>query len=127
MNILLIEPDVVSRTLLQRIFAEYGKTTIAITNEEAKSIIRTSTNGTSFQLVFINMSDNSLDCKELIDFIKEYNKETKIISISEINDFDKIITGFNEECDGFIFKPYTQKKIQKLFEELSLMGLEVAR
>jgi len=127
MKILIVEDEVVSRTMLQRIMVRFGECKAVDSGEVAIAVFKSAMERRSpFDLITLDVSMPGMDGPETLYKIREIEKKmsipkekrVKILMVTIHSDKDTIITCIQAECDGYIVKPFSEKTIIERIEKI---------
>lgn len=128
MHILIVEDDVISSTLLERLLKEYGTTDTVMTGTEVlPTFEKAQTENNPFDLICLDIMLPGMDGQEILKKIREWEEQhnihgldgVKVIMITALNDRHNILEAFRSQCEGYIVKPITK---EKLIEQLDVLG-----
>jgi two-component system chemotaxis response regulator CheY len=127
MKILIVEDEIVSRTMLQRIMARFGECKAVDRAEAAIAVFKKALESRApFDLITLDISMPGMDGTEALYKIREIEKEksipkekqVKILMVTVHSDKDMIIACIQAECDGYIVKPFSEKTIIERIEKI---------
>ncbi|MBU0682623.1 MAG: response regulator [Proteobacteria bacterium] len=121
MKILIAEDDFIARKVLFNFLTKYGEIDVSENGQEAlKLFTRQLKHGDGYDLVCLDIMMPRLNGHEALEEIRrieaEYGKKdgkrVKIIMTTALDDSQNILTSFNNQCDGYITKPYSWEKLE---------------
>ena len=132
MRSLIVEDDILSRTLLFSILSRFGECDIAENGKQAVKSVRASLDdGKSYDVIFLDIIMPVLDgYKALLEIRKiertegiQEHKLTRVIMVTAVDDFDKIVKSFEDgHCEAYLAKPIREREILQHLYELELIG-----
>jgi two-component system chemotaxis response regulator CheY len=129
MNILIVEDDVVSSTILHSVLSPFGACVVVGDGLSAlRSFEAAHKNKAPYGLVCLDIMLPELDGQETLKRIREWERTyningldgVKIIMITALGDNKNIMQAFRHQCEGYIVKPIRKNKVQ---EQLKALGL----
>lgn len=129
LNILIVEDDVVSSTMLASILSPFGKCDIVGDGLMAVAAFETGhKNKTPYDLVCLDIMLPGLDGQEALQRIRNWERRyningldgVKIIMATSLEDRNNVMQAFNHQCEGYIVKPVTKNLV---LEQLKALGL----
>jgi len=130
MRILIVEDELVSRLLLQKILKGYGACDIAVDGQEALEAFKLAHDaGSPYDVIFLDIMMPALDGRDALKRLRAMEDEmgvgglqrAKVIMTTCLNDADNIIGSFFESgCEAYVTKPFGK---EKLLGELRKLGL----
>jgi two-component system chemotaxis response regulator CheY len=129
LRILIVEDDRTSRVVMSGMLKPYGECSIAVNGKEAVRIFtETLEQGKRFDLVCLDIMMPEMDGQEALKQIREVESQNgifgldgvKIMMTTALADSSSLLTAFREQCESYIVKPITKKK---LLEQLRYLGL----
>lgn len=132
MRILLLEDDLMSRILLQKILSEFGEVMAVVNGAEAIQAYKAAlTSGMKYDLICLDIMVPEIDGQAVLYHIRELeeklgrdrlNDRSTIVMITALNDKNNLMTAFNHQCEGYILKPFSKEKIEESLSELGLIS-----
>lgn len=129
MRTLVVEDDLTSRRLMQKIFSEFGETSTAVNGVDALGIYQKSLDeGTPFDLICMDIMMPEMDGQTALKEIRLLEEKSgaiegiKIIMTTALADAKNVIDAFREQCDGYLVKPIDKNKIMEKLQELDLLS-----
>lgn len=131
MKILVAEDDFIARKVLCKFLQKYGTVTITENGKEALDLFRNGLqNGPLFNLVCLDIMMPKLNGHETLKAMREaealvtpHAPHCTIIMTTALDDSENILRSFDNQCNGYITKPYSFDKLQleidKIFPQLS--------
>ena len=120
MKILITEDDFVSRKILHGHLTQFGDCDVATDGLEAVDAIKTSLgNNQPYDIVFLDIMMPNMDGQEALAKIRDIEQchgiapgdGAKIVMTTALSDAQNILKAFNCQCEAYIVKPITRKKI----------------
>ncbi|MGB7569640.1 MAG: response regulator [Chitinivibrionales bacterium] len=131
MNILIVEDDVVSSTILHAVLSPYGNCVVVGDGLSAVASFEAAhKNKTPYGLVCLDIMLPDLDGQEALKQIRKWERQyningldgVKIIMITALGDNKNIMQAFRHQCEGYIVKPIRKNKVQEQLKALGLYG-----
>lgn len=131
MKILLVEDDIVSRSVMIKLLSAFGDIEIAQNGEKALDMFfKAFLKNEPYHLVALDImmpgKDGQQVLKELREF--EYDKGVmghdgvKVMMITALDDRRNILEAFRSQCEAYLTKPIN---VKKLHEELKKLGFSI--
>jgi two-component system chemotaxis response regulator CheY len=128
MKFLIVDDDILSRRLLQKLLSSFGECHIARDGEEAVNSFRVSLEENSiYDLICLDIMMPKIDGQEALKMIRhleqEHNvsKKVKVIMITCLEDVKSVIDAYYKgKVNSYIIKPLLK---EKLYEELYKLGI----
>lgn len=137
MRILILEDDTTSRIILNRMLSQFGEVVLATNGKEAIDAYFESCNQNKrFELICLDIMVPQIDGQEVLRIIRNKEKDlgfdnlknrSQIVMITALNDIDNVLTSFNEQCEGYIIKPFNKEKIVTTMQKLGLLPSEIGQ
>ena len=130
MKFLVVEDDVVSYTIVDKILSHYGVSVIATDGLAAVTAFESAlSSGERFDAVFLDIMLPKIDGQEALKRIRALeNKQgilgedgVKIVMITALGDNHNIMEAFRSQCEGYIVKPVTREKMAVQLQNLGLI------
>jgi two-component system chemotaxis response regulator CheY len=130
MKFLVVEDDVVSYTIVEKILSRFGRCVIATDGLAAvnsfESALKT---GERFDLICLDIMLPEINGQEVLKRIRNLEKKhgilgedcVKIVMMTALGDNRNIIEAFRSQCEGYIIKPVTKEKILLQLTALDLL------
>lgn len=127
LNILIVEDDFITRTLVSKILAKYGHCETAVNGKEAIIAFRNSLREKKlYNLILLDIMIPEIDGEGVLSKIRSLETRSgitgldrvKIIMVSSISNIETIKHSFTEQSDAYIVKPFTEKKLIREFHHL---------
>ncbi|MBU0990924.1 MAG: response regulator [Proteobacteria bacterium] len=128
MKILLVEDDIVSRSIMMKLLSVYGDIEIAQNGEKALNMFfKAFEEKAPYNLVSLDIMMPGKDGQQVLKEIREYeyskgimgNDGVKIIMTTALDDKKNILEAFKSQCEAYLTKPIN---VKKLHEELKKLG-----
>jgi two-component system, chemotaxis family, chemotaxis protein CheY len=120
MNILIVEDDSVSATLLKAVLAPFGECHVAVTGIAAVDLMRKALSGDRpYHLVCLDIMLPGMDGQDVLKQIRFLEEQkgvlgldgVKIVMITALGDSRSIMESFRSQCEGYIVKPIRKDKV----------------
>ncbi len=121
MKILIAEDDFIARKVLFNFLTKYGDIDVTENGQEALNLFtRQLKHGEGYDLVCLDIMMPRLNGHEALEAIRrveaeldnDSGKRAKIIMTTALDDSQNILKSFNNQCDGYIAKPYSWEKLE---------------
>ena len=128
MKILLVEDDIVSRSVMLKLLAVYGDIEIAQNGDKAMDMfLQAHGNNAPYNLVALDIMMPGKDGQQVLKEIREFELKkgimgsdgVKIIMTTALDDKKNILEAFRSQCEAYLTKPI---HVKKLHSELSKLG-----
>jgi two-component system, chemotaxis family, chemotaxis protein CheY len=122
MKILIVEDDFITSQVLQEITSAFGKTDAAEDGFRAFDLFTASlAQNEPYDVIFLDIMMPDMDGQEVLERVREIEAingiqgldGVKIIMTTALDDFSNIKKAFNNQCEGYIVKPFDKDKIAK--------------
>jgi two-component system chemotaxis response regulator CheY len=127
MKTLVVEDDLTSRIFLQEALTPWGEVHVAVNGREAVvAFARAQALGQPYDLICMDILMPGLDGLAALKEIRRLEEEAgttsaaKVLMTSVLGDKGNVMTAFREQCDGYLIKPFDQRK---LTEQLARFGV----
>lgn len=129
MNILIVEDDLISRTVLSKLLSKYGHTNVAVNGREAINAVSMSlANNDPYNLICMDIIMPEVNGHTALVKIREMERtagcsgsdRAKIIMTTALGSSEDILESFRDECDGYLVKPFKPKDLTKLLDVLGV-------
>lgn len=115
-KVLLIEDDqLLAKTLIELLTNRY-----AVTHESTVAKAYDQLEDKSFDLVILDRVLDGRDSLEIVEYILDFQPDTKIICVSQLNQLDKRLEGLYKGADDYLTKPLSYKELTLKMEKLLL-------
>ncbi len=130
MNILVVEDDPVSATLLTAILSPYGNCTVAVDGAAAVDAFEKAlASRMPFDLVCLDIMLPELDGRHVLKRLRRIEEErgvqgldgAKVVMITALGDHRSIIDAFRSQCEGYIVKPIRKNKVLDQLYDLGVL------
>ena len=131
MKILIVEDDLVSRTLLQAFLAEYGSLHVAVNGREAVDAVRLALNADEpYDLICLDIMMPEMDGQSALQKIRAMEKSkgirgregSKILMTTALYDPANMIRSYRSRCDAYLVKPINRAKLTEELRKLRLIS-----
>lgn len=132
MRILIVDDDVTSGLVMQKMLARYGETTIASDGKQALNVFMEHIRKKEpFELMFLDIMLPEMDGQEVLKTIRDFEVQNailgldgiKIIMTTALDDNKNIMTAFRSQCEGYLVKPISLTKIKSQMQTLGFAEL----
>jgi len=126
-RILIVDDDFRSRNFLLNILAHSAKVDVAVTGKEAVDAVKAAHAAKSpYSLIFMDVwmpeKDGQVALKEIRQFEQSRSilamDKSKIIMTTGSGDAQNVAAAFENQCDGYLKKPYTENEVVAQLVEL---------
>lgn len=133
MKILIVEDDLTSRTLLNRLLEDYGSCDTAIDGEDAmKAFGIALEKGERYTLICLDIMMPGMDGHATLEQIRRMEADegiegldgAKVIMTTALDDSKNVLRAFRSQCEGYLVKPIDQKRLAEKLESLGLINGE---
>lgn len=126
MKILVAEDDFIARKVLCKFLQKHGTVDITENGKEALDMFRSGLqNGPVYDLVCLDIMMPKLNGHETLeamrnaeDLVAPKSDPCKIIMTTALDDSENILKSFDNQCNGYITKPYSFDKLQSEFNKI---------
>ncbi len=131
MRVLIVEDDITSRKILQRILSDYGECDLAVDGRGAVSAYKTSwLKSRPYDLICMDIMMPDVDGLQALTEIREIEKEmdirdsdaVKVIMTTALDDPKTVVKSYYElGATSYIVKPVSRKKLLAEVQKLGLI------
>lgn len=127
MKILVVDDEIVSRKMMQKIMDPLGECELVESGREAiEAFKKASENLAPFDLMALDIAMPEMDGTEVLNTIREIEREKnipkekqiKILMVTGHSDKDTIVTCIQAECDDYIVKPIDREVLIEKIEKI---------
>jgi two-component system, chemotaxis family, chemotaxis protein CheY len=120
MKTLIVEDDVTSRIIMEKIISPFGETHHAADGEEAMKIFLSAMDeGEPFDLICLDIMMPKMDGHQVLAAIRKAEAEkgidkydrTKIVMTTALEDHENRMKAFGERCDAYLVKPIDKEQM----------------
>lgn len=133
LNILIVEDEFISRTLLREILAPFGQCSMAVNGEEAVDVLQESyeKDGCRYDLVCLDIMMPGKNGHEVLQELRRIEKKkgltgkdtTKVLMVTALDDAKNIMEAFVVgKCEAYLTKPVSKTKLEEQLRHLHLIG-----
>lgn len=132
-RILIVEDEVVSQNLLQRILAPYGDCD-GVTNgrEAVQAFQRAHQEGRPYDLICLDILMHKMDGLSALQMIRRQeetmgiptHRRVRVLVITIVEEATRIMEAFRIGCDAYLIKPVDPDQILAKVEELGIVSQE---
>lgn len=128
MKILLVEDDIISRSVMMKLLSNYGEIEIAQNGEKALEMFYNAFNNNAvYDLVMLDIMMPGKDGQQVLKELRSFEYEkgimghdgVKVIMITALDDRKNILEAFRSQCEAYLTKPINVKKLN---EEMTKLG-----
>jgi two-component system chemotaxis response regulator CheY len=129
MKILVVEDDLPSRLLLQKMLQPYGTCDVAVNGQEAVEAIRLARNQRApYALICLDIMMPEMDGRTALKIIRAEeesagllpSQSAKVVMTTALRDIENVATAYRELCDAYLVKPIDREKLMALLGELGI-------
>jgi len=128
---LVVDDELISRMLLQKLLAPFGECHIAVNGKEAiEAFVLSIKNKQPYNLICLDIMMPGIDGKKVLQTIREIEDKigiptanrAKIIMITAKDDSESVmLTVVKYKCDSYILKPINKVKLISRLKEIGLI------
>ncbi len=127
MKLLIVDDDLTNRKLLNTMLEDIGQCDIAVNGKEAVDYFQTAMREKDFyDVIFLDIKMPVMDGHETLKRIREIEEKAgiyvgsgvKVVMVTALGDKQNILSAFHEGCEYYLVKPFQQKKLFELLEEM---------
>ncbi len=133
MKILIAEDDFIARKVLSNFLTKYGEIDVTENGQEALRLFTQQLkDGEGYDLICLDIMMPRLNGHETLEAMRRIEteqdnvsgKRTKIIMTTALDDSQTILKSFNNQCDGYITKPYSWDKLETEMQRVLELGAD---
>ncbi len=131
MKILIVEDEIVSRTLLTEMLSPYGVCHVAVDGLEALQVIREGFDqGDRYDLICLDIVMPKMDGHAVLAEIRKMEKDegivgaerSKVMMTTILDDSENIMKAFTKgECEAYLTKPISHVKLKNQLIDLGVI------
>lgn len=127
MKILIAEDDFIARKVISKFLEKYGQIDVADNGQDALRAFNLAINdGTPYDLVCLDIMMPKMNGHETLIALRKAedenalstNNRCTIIMTTALDDSQNILKSFDNQCSGYITKPYSFDKLQTELERI---------
>ena len=127
MKILIAEDDFIARKVLCKFLEKYGDIEVADNGQEAlRAFSEALSQGSRYDLVCLDIMMPKMNGHEALVAIRkeeenhgiDHSQRATIIMTTALDDSQNILKSFDNECNGYITKPYSFDKLHTEMERI---------
>lgn len=131
MKTLIVEDDLTTRILLQRILEQYGSTDIAVNGKEAVDAVKHALDqGSNYDLICLDIMMPEMDGQDALKVIRQAEQDhgiietdgARIVMTTALSNPKNVITAFKSMCDAYLVKPVDKQHMVEKLRELNLIS-----
>lgn len=133
LNILIVEDEFISRTLLREILTPFGRCSMVVNGEEAVDVLQESyeKDGTRYDLVCLDIMMPGKNGHQVLQELRRIEREkgltdvetTKVLMVTALDDAKNITEAFDVgKCQAYLTKPVSKTRLEKQLRDLHLIG-----
>ncbi|MCU0428023.1 MAG: response regulator [Candidatus Kapabacteria bacterium] len=128
-NILLLEDDLVSATVLQEILGEYGECTLTNNGAETIRLFDEAISlGKAYNLVSLDIMVPEINGQEVLAHIRQTERKrglyrpvaSKVMMTTALGDFGNIRTAYKHDCDRYLPKPLSREVVTSALRSMGI-------
>jgi two-component system chemotaxis response regulator CheY len=114
-KILIVDDVALMRDLLKGVLREFGYNDLhdASCGEEALALVQRE----RYAIVMLDINMPGVSGMKTLQGIRDTNDETFVVMVSAHSSVENVKQAIENGVDGFIVKPYTQKKVGEMLEK----------
>ncbi len=124
MRVLILEDDLVTGKLLEKILMKYGEVTVSEDGMKAVELYEESARQKNpFHLICLDIMVPSLDGQEVLSRIRKVERKenltkSKVLMITALGDLKNISKSYRHKCDGYYVKPIVKEKLENVVDRI---------
>lgn len=127
MKLLIVDDDLTNRKLLHTMLEDVGHCDIAVNGKEAVEYFQLGLKEKDFyDVIFLDIKMPVMDGHETLKQIRKIEEDNgiyvgsgvKVVMVTALGDKQNILSAFHEGCEYYLVKPFQQKKLFELLEEM---------
>lgn len=127
MRFLIVDDELTNRKLLHTMLEDTAQCDIAVNGKEAIEYFELAMQEKDFyDVIFLDIKMPIMDGHETLQRIREVEEKNniyvgdgvKIVMVTALGDKKNILAAFHEGCEYYLVKPFQQKKLFELLEEM---------
>ncbi|MFP4014003.1 MAG: response regulator [Chitinispirillaceae bacterium] len=129
MRILVVEDDMVSIKIMEKMLESYGDVDVVADGAEAVRMFDSGLESDPYDVVFLDIMLPEMDGQEVLKSIRKKEEKcgifgsdgVKIIMTTALDDSRNVLQAFRAQCEGYLVKPISKDKIIEQFRKLDLL------
>ena len=130
MRILIVEDDLSSQKLLQKMLSPHGDCDIVVNGKEAVDAFRLAgEEDQPYDLICLDIMMPEMDGQEALKKIREMEKErgipewcgVKVIMTTALEDGGNVFGAFESGCESYLVKPISKQRLIREMKKLNLI------
>lgn len=127
MDILIVEDEMVSRKLLEKILCKYGVCDLASRGDEAlNAVIKKINKNEYYDLICLDLMMPKIDGISVLSAIRDLEKQhqlsCKIMLITAMDEIDVVKDAFEQGADAYVTKPIDLDKLDEILTKFGLIS-----
>ena len=127
MDILIVEDEMVSRKLLEKILCKYGACDLASRGDEAlNAVIKKINQNEYYDLICLDLMMPKIDGISVLSAIRDLEKQhqlsCKIMLITAMDEIDVVKDAFEQGADAYVTKPIDLDKLDEILTKFGLIS-----
>ena len=132
LNILIVEDEFISRTLLREMLLPFGECNTAVNGEEAVHVLHESyeKHGDRYDLVCLDIMMPGIDGHQVLQEMRRMEmlkgvtgrKTTKVLMVTALDDPENVMQALVVgRCEAYLTKPVSRKRLEEQLRHLHLI------
>lgn len=127
MDILIVEDEMVSRKLLEKILSKHGACDLASRGDEAlNAVIKKINQNEYYDLICLDLMMPKIDGISVLSAIRDLEKQhqlsCKIMLITAMDEIDVVKDAFEQGADAYVTKPIDLDKLDEILTKFGLIS-----
>lgn len=127
MDILIVEDEMVSRKLLEKILSKHGTCDFASRGDEAlNAVIKKINQNEYYDLICLDLMMPKIDGISVLSAIRDLEKQhqlsCKIMLITAMDEIDVVKDAFEQGADAYVTKPIDLDKLDEILTKFGLIS-----